>query len=43
MELFTLESGPKMDLDMGKGYKFGRMVRNMRATGKTTWPTAKDD
>ena len=34
-ELLTLESGLE-DLEMATEHKFGQMVRNMKANGKTT-------
>ena len=43
MELSMQVNGPKMDSDMEKDYKSGKMDPNMKVTGKTTWLTVEVD
>jgi hypothetical protein len=42
MELFTLESGHKMDLGMVRESRCGQTVPNMRGIGKMIWLMGKE-
>ena len=42
-EQFTKVSGPRKASVMVREFKSGRTVASMRATGRTTWPTAEVD
>lgn len=37
------DNGQNTALDMDAASKSGKMAQNMKATGATTWPTAKED
>jgi hypothetical protein len=37
------DNGPNTALDTDVAFKSGKMAQNMKATGATTWPTAKED